>query len=153
MNKEPITLEQLLVACAVLSAHPSYRDVVPATIIEKAYNFVRGCQERLPQLAQLESERDRRDAEKGPYWPKGPTVPFKQAAASITGRKSPRRAALRFWQFLSEDPNYDQVRQLLKERGVPKKDFKSLQRDFSRWDSITKRAAAQANAEKRRKKT
>jgi hypothetical protein len=162
MNREPVTLEQVLLACA---ARPGYRDVGPATIIENAYKFVRFCQERLPELAALERAPASRQAEKrlalgiAPdgqllAWPKGPTVPFAQAALTITGRKSPRRATERLWRFLTEDSTspYYQIAQLIVGRGVPEEYFKLLQRDFGLWDVISRRAVAQGNAGKRRKK-
>ncbi len=140
-------------AACILSASPAYKGCLPSdrALLRGAYNFVRGCQEYLPKLAAEEDARETKLKAKAPRWPEGPTVRFNEAAQLIT-KRSKRRATGRFRQFLKEDPNYDEVRQLFEDRGVPKKHVSQLRREFARWDPQNIRQTNQTSAKKNRKK-
>jgi hypothetical protein len=136
MNREPVTLEQLMQAASILSASPAYKDCEPSgpTLLKRAYEFVRGCQEQLLKLADAEVKRDAKMAAKPELFPDGKSIPFKEAAKRITGRSDRRTKT--FEKFLRQDPDYGAgiMRYMDARLGVPEKIMPQLEAKFRRWD-------------------
>lgn len=135
MNREPVTLEQLMQAASILAAFPEYKNCEPSgpTLLKRAYEFVRGCQEQLPKLIAAELQRDARMEAKPELFPEGKSVPFKKAAEQITGRTA-RRATATFEKFLRQDPDYGSAILRYIDVGVPEKIMTQLEAKFRRWD-------------------
>jgi hypothetical protein len=135
MNREPVTLEQLMLAASVLAAFPQYKDCEPSgsTLLKRAYGFVRGCQEQLPKLAEAERQRDEKMAGKPELFPDGKSIPFKKAAELITGR-SERRAIATFEKFLRQDQDYGAAILRYMDVGIPEKIMPQLKKKFLLWD-------------------
>src|ERR1700722_18406059 len=122
MNKQPVTVEQLMQAVSMLGARPEYKQyaLTDPVLLKQAYHFVRACQEELPKFVETEVKPQATLAAQSPRLPDGPVVTFEQAAVQITNL-APRGAKKRFEQFLNEDLDYRAVTPLFRDSGVPRK--------------------------------
>jgi hypothetical protein len=145
MSKEPVTVEQLMLAASILAAHKSFSDFTPSDpeLLKHAYDYVRGCQEALEISSEREAERERADREKNKLlatYKRAPVLTYEQAFIQVTGSLKGKKnaagepaldeakalAASWFKQAVNErsytDPSWRQAKRL----GIPISEIESL---------------------------
>jgi xanthine dehydrogenase iron-sulfur cluster and FAD-binding subunit A len=158
VNREPVTLEQLMQAVFVLAAiDPTLKNYPPTDRrrTERAYRFVRAYQEELEALVELEqkNEEARRAQERMmDQYDKREKTPYQEVEAAVCIPLTDTNKKL-LWQAVGERANDDMSWAKAKQKGIPLSEIDSIRIRYDELKAEHKRLVNRRNAKKPRKKT
>ena len=157
MTEAPVTLEQLMQAVSVLAAiDPTHKDYLPSDPrrLERAYNFVRVCQEKLKVLSELEQQREqamREEERMMDEYDNREKTPYQEVEAAVCVPVSLPNKQL-FWQAVLERANTDRSWVLAKRKGIPTEEIDSLRTRYQELRREHQSLVNKQNAKRSRKK-